>query len=361
MKKVLLICAHRSGRSPSQRYRFEQYLQFLEKNGFSFTYSNLLNERDDSIFYTQGHLLQKVQIMLQSIIQRIKDLRSIKNFDLVFIQRESLFLGTTFFERGVKRAGIPLIFDFDDSIWLADTSPGNKKWEWLKQPEKLFRTTALADLVIAGNRYLAEKVRDHAQKVVVIPTTIDTKVHIPIEDLRKKEIINIGWSGSLSTIKHFNLLVPVLIRIQQKYREKIRFTILADKTYTHPDLPVQSLIWSPESEVALLNTFDIGIMPLPDDEWSRGKCGLKGLSYMACGIPAVMSSVGVNPEIITDKINGRLAADEEDWYNILSELIENSALQKSLGEAGRKHVQEFYSVEALKDRYLNLFRELTDS
>ena len=82
---------------------------------------------------------------------------------------------------------------------------------------------------------------------------------------------------------------------------------------------------------------------------------------MACGIPAVMSSVGVNPEIITDKINGRLAADEEDWYNILSELIENSALQKSLGEAGRKHVQEFYSVEALKDRYLNLFRELTDS
>jgi len=357
MRKVLLICAHRRGRSPSQRYRFEQYLDFLKLNGFELTYSNLLNEKEDLLFYSQGKLFQKIRIMLQSVIQRRKDLRQIKKYDLVFMQRESLFLGSTFFEKGVKKAGVPIIYDFDDSIWLADTSPGNKKWEWLKSPEKIFKTVALADLVIAGNRYLAEKVRDHCKELIVIPTSIDTSIHRPIPALRNDETVVIGWSGSISTIKHFNLLVPVLQRIQQKYQEAVRFKIMADKTYVHPEIQVESCIWSAETEVEILNSFDIGIMPLPDDEWSRGKCGLKGLSYMACGVATVMSSVGINSEIINNGDNGLLATDEEDWFKALCRLIDNKTERNRLGEAGRKTVQDFYSTEALQELYLQNFRQ----
>jgi len=356
MKRVLLICAHRRGRSPSQRYRFEQYLDYLDTQGFDFTFANLLSEKEDLVFYAKGHLLQKMLIMLKTLLQRKKELQHIGNYDLVFTQRESHFLGSTFFERGLKKKGIPFIFDFDDSIWLADTSPGNKKWEWLKAPYKLFTTAALANLVIAGNRYLAEKVRDANTQVVIIPTSIDTEIHHPIPASRNSQTVVIGWSGSISTIKHFNRLVPVLKQIQQKYKTGVLFRLLADKAYVHPELQVDSLIWSADTEVQVLNSFDIGIMPLPDDEWSRGKCGLKGLSFMACGVATVMSSVGVNVEIIEDKINGRLAVDEEDWLKILCELIENKEERQRLGDAGRLRVEARYSTTVLKPIYLECFK-----
>ncbi len=361
MKRVLLICAHRRDRSPSQRYRFEQYLEYLTTQGFDFTFANLLSEQEDLVFYAKGHLLQKMVIIVKTLLQRKKELQHIRNYDLVFIQRESNFLGSTFFERGLKKKGIPFIFDFDDSIWLADTSPGNKKWEWLKVPDKLFTTAELANLVIAGNRYLAEKVRDVNQHVVIIPTSIDTEIHRPVPALRNTDTVVIGWSGSISTIKHFNSLVPVLKQIQQKYKTGVLFRLLADKAYVHSELQVDSLIWSAGTEVQVLNSFDIGIMPLPDDEWSRGKCGLKGLSFMACGVATVMSSVGVNVDIIEDKINGRLAVDEEDWLKILCELIENKEERKRLGDAGRLRVEARYSTTVLKPIYLECFKRVLDS
>src|SRR5438128_1919028 len=125
MKKVLILCAHRPARSPSQRYRFEQYLPYLEKKGYEFTFSPLLNEKDDKKFYSPGHLCSKILILTKSIFIRLKDRQRFKDFDLIFIQRETLFLGSAYFEKKAFSSGTPVIFDFDDSIWIADTSPGN--------------------------------------------------------------------------------------------------------------------------------------------------------------------------------------------------------------------------------------------
>ncbi|MEO6305231.1 MAG: glycosyl transferase family 1, partial [Bacteroidia bacterium] len=136
MPDVLILCAHRPKRSPSQRYRFEQYLPFLEENGFKFKFSYLLNEKDDELFYSKGNFLAKVFILIKSFFIRLKDVFQFKKYDIIFIQREASFLGTSFFEKRVFRSGAYVIFDFDDSIWLADTSPGNKKWEWIKKPDK---------------------------------------------------------------------------------------------------------------------------------------------------------------------------------------------------------------------------------
>lgn len=355
MKEVLIICAHRRGRSPSQRYRFEQYLDYLSTQGFRFKYSNLLTQEDDAVFYSQGNLLKKIWILFRSVLQRMRDLRRLKHIDLVFIQRESHFLGSTFFERGVKKAGIPMIFDFDDSIWLADTSPGNKKWQWLKSPDKIFSSIRLADLVFAGNAYLVEKAAAFNKNIFLLPTTIDTDQHFPQPELRNSDVVVLGWSGSISTIKHFNLLLPVLKRLSAKYGKAIRFRLLADKNY-QSDLALESLIWSADTEVQVLNSFDIGLMPLPDDEWSRGKCGLKGLSYMACGVATVMSAVGVNSEIIETGKNGYLAGTEEEWFQLLCDLIDNKEKRLQLGEAGRKTVLARYSVEANKQNYLELFQ-----
>ena len=361
MPKVLIVCAHRPKRSPSQRYRFEQYVSFLESNGFDFTYSYLLSEKDDVTFYSSGNFISKIFILLKCVLIRIKDTFSFSSYDIVFIQREATFFGTSFFEKRAYKSGAKIIFDFDDSIWLADTSPGNKKWEWIKKPAKFFTSIPFAHVVIAGNDYLAEKAKIHNSNVIVIPTTIDTGFHVPKPELRNKECVTIGWSGSLSTVKHFDLLVPVLVKLKERYKDRVRFKVIGEKNYSNPLLKTETVAWSEDNEVNELNTLDIGIMPLPDDEWANGKCGLKGLSYMACGVATVMSEVGVNKKIIRHGSSGFLASNDYEWFNFLSELIENKNLRIKMGIKGRETVIERFSVQANKQLYLGLFKKtMTD-
>jgi glycosyltransferase involved in cell wall biosynthesis len=358
MTKVLILCDHRPRRSPSQRYRFEQYLPYLESKGYDFTWSYLLNAEDDKTFYSQGNSFQKAMILCKTIRIRQKDVARFKKFDIIFTQREASFIGTSYFEKKAFQSGAKVIFDFDDSIWLEDTSPGNKKWAWIKKPAKFFQNLKFAHAVVAGNSYLANKATPYNQNTIVIPTTIDTNIHVPRPELRGKEKVIIGWSGSISTIKHFESLLGVLVRIQDKYKEKVGFKIIGQTGYQNKLLDIESVPWTESSEVDELNTMDIGIMPLPDDQWTQGKCGLKGLSYMACEVATVMSNVGVNSEIIESGINGYLATSEIEWFDILSLLIEDKKLREELGKKGRESVLKHYSVEANKDKYLRLFSEV---
>lgn len=355
MKKVLILVAHRPQRSPSQRYRFEQYLPFLEEHGFSFTFSPLLNETDDKLFYSSGNIVKKIIILLKTLWIRFKDIQRFKQFDIIFIQREALFLGTSYVEKRASKSGAKVIFDFDDSIWLADTSPGNKKFEWVKNPLKFFDNVSYVHQVIAGNAYLASTA-NVLNKTLIIPTTIDTNFHKPQGIKKADTTITIGWAGSISTLKHFETLLPVLLKLQEEFGDKIRVKLMGQKVYSHPQLKTISVNWSHNQEVAILNSFDIGIMPLPDDEWANGKCGLKALTYMACGIPTIVSAVGVNKEIITHGETGFLATTEDEWLELLRQLIIDPDLRTQLGKAGLKRVQEAYSVEKWKSSYLNAFQ-----
>jgi glycosyltransferase involved in cell wall biosynthesis len=355
MHKVLILCAHRPGRSPSQRYRFEQYLPFLEKNGFTFTWSYLLDEKDDHGFYAHGNLFAKFWILTKGKVKRLNDVLRFRNFDVIFIQREAYFLGTSFFEKRAFRSGAYVIFDFDDSIWIADTSPANLKWEKLKRPKKFFVNIRNAHCVIAGNRYLALKAKSYNKNTVLIPTTIDTDFHKPRLELRNSGKVTIGWSGSLSTLKHFETLVPILQTLKQKYGELICFRLLGVKNYSSSLQDLTSVGWSAAREVDELNKFDIGIMPLPDDEWSLGKCGLKALSYMACEVPSVASAVGANMDFIIHGQNGFLSSNSEEWISYLSRLIEDRELREKIGAAGRVTVETNYSVNAHKHKYLEVF------
>ncbi|MBL7919605.1 MAG: glycosyltransferase [Bacteroidia bacterium] len=356
MKNVLILCAHRPKRSPSQRYRFEQYLPFLEENGFKFTYSYLLNEKDDLVFYSKGNTFSKALILLKTFFIRLKDSFQFKKYNIIFIQREASFLGTSYFEKKAFHSGAYVIFDFDDSIWLADTSPANKKWEWIKRPEKFYKNISYAHCVIAGNAYLAEKARPYNKNIVIIPTTINSTWHIPKTEHRNKKLITIGWSGSISTVKHFELLVPVLLKLQDKYPNRLKFKVIGDKYYKHTQLNVEAIEWNENTEVSELNSLDIGVMPLPNDQWANGKCGLKGLSYMACGVPAVMSAVGVNNDIIINGENGFLIKSENEWMEVLSRLIEDVELRNLTGNKGRETVIKDYCVKAHKHSYLEVFK-----
>jgi glycosyltransferase involved in cell wall biosynthesis len=360
LPKILFIADHRLSRSPSQRYRFEQYLDFFKANGFDWELSEIITEKDDTIFYHPGNYFKKALILLKSIFIRLNDLRRLHQFDIIFIQREALLLGSSFFEKQFFKRN-KVVFDFDDSIWLLDTSPENKKFEFLKNPNKTKTNIAHAHTVIAGNTYLANYSKQFNKNTVVIPTTIDTDFHKPKKDFdpaQSDKKIVIGWSGSISTIKHFEIAIPALKEIQVKYPNKIEIHVIGQGSYSHPEINIISKNWSAKTEVEDLNCFDIGIMPLPNDEWVKGKCGLKGLSYMACGVATIMSNVGVNSDIITHGENGFLAITQQEWVNCLSQLIDNYDLRHKMGIAGRETVVKNYSVNANKDKYLEVLNSL---
>jgi glycosyltransferase involved in cell wall biosynthesis len=357
-KKILFIASHRKDRSPGQRYRFEQYFSFLQENGFDCELAFFLNESDDKVFYSPGNIIKKFLITIRSASKRMRDVRRAGQFDIVFIQREAFMMGTTFFERQFRRSTAKIVFDFDDSIWLLDTSNANKMWQWMKSATKTSKIIALSDLVFAGNRYLADYASCFNKNVKIVPTTIDTNSFHRIDEYKNNEIICIGWSGSHTTIKHFEAAIPVLKKLKNKFGERICFKVMGDPQFENKDLCIKGIPWSSATEVDILSSFDIGIMPLPDDQWVKGKCGLKGLSYMALEVPTVMSAIGVNPEIINDGVNGFLATTEEEWIEKISRLIQSYDLRKKMGINGRQTVVSRYSVQSQKNNYLNAFNEL---
>lgn len=358
MPKILFIAAHRPDRSPSQRYRFEQYFNFLRVNGYTCELSYIISEKDDHVFYSPGNMIGKLFITMKSAFIRWKDIKRCDCVDIVFVQREAFMTGSAFFEKQFAKSKAKLVFDFDDSIWLLDTSEANRKWEWLKSAKKTGEIIRISDLVFAGNSYLANYASQFNPAVKVIPTTIDTDIFKRKTEYQNKERICIGWSGSHTTIKHFEKAVPFLKKIKEKYGNKVFFKVMGDELYSNKDLNIKGIPWTNKTETEILESFDIGIMPLPDDQWAKGKCGLKGLSYMAFELPTIMSKVGVNTEIINDGTNGFLAATEEEWIHKLSQLIDSFELRKQLGVQGRKTVEEKYSVSSQKNKYLEYFNEL---
>ncbi|HNW90373.1 MAG TPA: glycosyltransferase family 4 protein [Bacteroidales bacterium] len=286
-------------------------------------------------------------------------LRSVR-YDIVFIQREAYFIGPPFFEWLLKKFGAKIIFDFDDSIWLQNVSDANKKYQWLKSFSKTSKIISYASMVFAGNQYLSDYAANYTdrKKIRIVPTTINTTEYFPSNLKNENGLIRIGWSGSFTTIKHFKFAEKFLTRLSEKYPDKMSIIVIGDKNYKNDQLPVSAYDWKKEDELRMFSYFDIGIMPLPDDEWARGKCGLKGLQYMAIGIPTIMSPVGVNTEIIQDGVNGFLAEAEDEWTEKISLLIESPELRKKIGANGRQTVEERYSFNAWKDKYVSYFEEL---
>ncbi len=345
---------HRPDRSPGQRYRFEQYLGDLRAAGVHCDVSWLLSEDDDRCFYSRGHILRKAGIVVRSYIRRWEELRKIGNYDTVFIFREALMTGSTFVERGIARSRARMILDFDDAIWLPQTSRNNRFFRFLKRPSKLGELAAMSDLVIAGNEYLAAYARRYQQNTVVIPTTIDFSVyHTPVSSYERTPVV-IGWTGSITTIPHFRLAESALLRIRERYGSRVRFKVIGDSGYTHPEIGISGISWTAACEVQELQELDIGIMPLPDDAWARGKCACKGLQYMALGIPTVLSALGMNTEVVQHGENGLLATTEDEWYEALCALIESPELRSRLGRAGRATVEQRYSRQAWSSTFVRL-------
>lgn len=275
------------------------------------------------------------------------------------IHREAIQFGPPILEWAlIKILRKKVIYDFDDAIWQTDKLDESLLIRVFKWRRKVGQICQWSYKVSVGNEYLASFVRQYNSNVVVNPTTIDTKhLHDPSKYPRQemqKDIITIGWTGSYSTLKYLKEIESVLQEIEKRF-SNIEFLVIADQV---PDLALQNLVclkWSKDSEIQDLLKIDIGIMPLPDDPWTRGKCGFKVLQYMALEIPPIASPVGVNSEIIQHGVNGFLCSTSEEWIGTLTDLINSIELRKRIGKTGRQSVVDNYSVESNTSNFLSLF------
>jgi glycosyltransferase involved in cell wall biosynthesis len=340
--RVLVLAPYPLGRAPSQRFRWEQYIEPLSQRGIALEPSTFLDGRAMDIVHADSAWTAKGAATFRGALRRLADTRAAKRYDLVLVHRESLPVGPAWLECTLRARGVPYAFDFDDAIYLRAASRANRRVSWLKAAGKTESVARHASLVLAGNDHLADWARRRTSRVVVVPTTIDTEIYRPRTHSPDGPIC-IGWSGSLSTIEHLRLLEPVLRELQRELGIRIR--VIGDSSYELPGASVEALPWVGSRELEGLAQIDIGVMPLPDDEWARGKCGLKALQYMALGIPTVMSPVGVNRRIARDGA-AWLAATEGDWDNALRRLIHDAGRRHELGRAGRLRVEREYSVSA---------------
>ncbi len=353
--RMLLMAVHSPDRTPSQRFRIEEFLPYLKQQGIETDYAWALTPDDAKTFYSAAPLPQKAKVVALAGARRAMSVLPqvlSKKYDVIFVQRESFFLGGPWFEWLATR-NAPMIYDFDDAIWVHQISASNKRFGFLKNVNKVPQLTERAHTVFAGNDYLANWARQYNGNVHVVPTTIDTEAYVPGLS-RKSGPVTIGWSGSTTTVEHFETAVPALLKVKAKLGERVLFKVIGDAKYRHEALGIVGEPWAAATEVAELQKIDIGLMPLPDTEWARGKCGLKGLQYMALGIPTLMSPVGVNADIVKDGVNGFLPKNEAEWVTRLCELAESSELRARLGDAGRKTVVDDYSVTRWQDTYVKL-------
>lgn len=351
--RVLAIVPSIYDTSPGQRFRLEQWEPLLNAKGVEITYSPFETEELRQILYQNGHTLQKIQAVTKNMNRRRKELNSVRDFDLVYVFREAALLGPAWFERKIARSGVPMIFDFDDAVFVAYKSPANGYLSYLKFPNKTGEICHLSAHVMAGNQYLADYARQFNDNVTIIPTTIDTEKYRVVEKAAHPDVVTIGWSGSFSTVQHLDTIRSVLQELSKD--ERFRLRVIGTPNYELPGVETEALKWQSETEIGDLEKIDIGLMPLPDDQWSKGKCGLKALQYMALGIPTICSPVGVNSTIISDGENGFLADSKGEWIEKLKRLLHSFELRRKLGLAGRETVEKSYSAKSQAPRVFKIF------
>jgi glycosyltransferase involved in cell wall biosynthesis len=357
VKKILIICPYPAGLAPSQRFRFEQYLEQLYQAGFHTDVRPFFSHKNYRAFYQSRNLLSKIHAIIQSYWRRLALLFQARSADFVFIHREATPLGPPLIEWWIARIlGRKIIYDFDDAIWLTDNTHESRLERMLRWRSKVGSICRWSFRVSSGNEYLASYARAFNSSVIVNPTTVTSDyLHSSTHSVRDNaDKIVIGWTGSRSTLKYLDNLVPMLKMIEERY-PSVEFLVVADQ---NPSLPLKSfryIPWAAETEIASLMNMDIGLMPIPDDEWAKGKCGLKALQYMAIGIPALVSPVGVNRDIINHGKEGYWCSSPDEWYTYIVKLILNPQLRQEMGQLGREKIAVRYSVEANTPTFLSLF------
>ncbi len=350
----ILLLSRYDNLGASSRYRSYQYIPYLRKEGIEITAAPLFdNDYIKDLYAGRKKNLLKI---FKAYAKRIINLHYANNFDLIWIEKEALPWFPAWIEHNLGLTKATYIVDYDDAIYHRYDQHHFKLIRWFLG-QKIDRIMQYATFVLVGNEYLLGRAKKAgAKRVGVLPTVIDLRKY-PITFFNNNDIFTIGWIGSPITSHYLKLVIPALEEICKN--NTARLVLIGAKRDDLPtNIPVKYVSWSEETETKEIQKFDVGIMPLPDNAWERGKCGFKLIQYMACGKPVIGSPVGVNRKIIKHGINGYQAKNIDEWIWAINKLKDDPKLRQKMGKVGRKIVERNYCLQVTAPKLLKILKNL---
>jgi glycosyltransferase involved in cell wall biosynthesis len=350
-----VLCPYPVGVAAGQRLKFEQYYDDWRAMGWSVTVAPFMDIKLWSVLYERGHVLGKAAGIARGYLRRVGDLLRIRNYDLVYCFMYVTPLGSSAFERLTRLLARKLVFDVEDNV-IAQLNRSienhpNPLIRFVRGSGKARYLIRTADHVISSSPALNEQSEalNLKHSATYISSSVDAQRFIPPNRYANDGLVTIGWTGTFSSRPYLNLLCPVL---QQLARERdFRLRVIGNFDYELPGVNLEVIRWTAESEIEDLQGIDIGLYPLPFDDWVSGKSGLKAIQYMMMGLPCVATDVGTTPLIIRDGENGLLVRSESEWLEALRRLIDDPDLRRRLGQRARRDAVTRYSIQAVSGHY----------
>ena len=357
-KKILFVNPYPENAAPSQRLKFEQYYPYFKEAGYEVHTSSFISEAFWKIIYQPGNFLTKALHTIFGYSRRLADLLTLRNYDIVYIHLWVTPFGPPVFEWLFKKLAKKIVYDIDDLVYLGNVqSKAHPIVTWIKGRQKPIFLMKHADHVITCTPHLDSFVKKYNNHTTDISSTINTDLYKPKRDYQVREKIIIGWSGSHSTSKYLHLLDDIFKNLSISHSFKL--LVMGDPEFRIEGVDVEAIPWREEYEVETISRFDIGVYPLPDEEWVLGKSGLKALQYMALGIPTVATGIGTIHRIIKHNENGFLVNTMEEWETILIQLMNDEVLRETIGKHAVITVEDHYSIRSTKQAYLTILNDLS--
>ena len=349
----ILLLPKYSRKAASTRCRYLQYIPYLESCGFKCTVSPLFNDEYLEKRFNVGRA-GIVNIVL-ALVNRLTTIIFSFKYDVIILHCEAFPYLTPLLEKYLAFRKIKYIYDYDDAIFHNYDQHSNRLVRWLLK-EKIAEVIAGAKGVIAGNKYLANYALKVNSSVEIIPTVVDLNRFPKQRVYRSDKTFTIGWIGSPSTTKYIEIAAEAISKVCSTGDCKL--ILIGACNVSLPGINIERRVWSEDDEVENMQGFDVGIMPLPDGPWERGKCGFKIIQYMACSLPVVASPVGVNSEIVESGRNGFLAKSKADWINALNTLRNDKELRQRMGDAGREKVEAQYCLQVTAPKLVAVLQKV---
>jgi len=343
----------------SSRYRVFQYVPYLEELGIDCTVQSFMDTEMYRLSLSSGDTFKKIVMTLRATLRRLRILSGFRQFDVIYMQREIFPFGPPLVERLLKKMGVPLVFDYDDALFIKKPSRYNPIATFFRSPEKTRVLLGLVDRTIAGNNWLRENAESEGGKAVTIEVAEDTArfVSANTKFAQRSGPVTVGWLGSPSTAKYMSEIEEELREIAARNPE-VRWEMMGSGKFAMAGVPWVTEEWSIEAEKAALARYDIGLMPLPKQEWSRGKSGGKARTYMAAAVVPVVESIGYNRELIRHGETGFLCETGGDWIANLESMIRNFGARENVARAAQNDVEMRFSPSKKAAEIAAVLREI---
>ncbi len=360
--RMLVICPYPEGVAAGQRLKYEQYFDDWKSCGYEIDVSPFMNDALWRVAYVRGHIGTKLLGLLHGYLRRVRDMFWIRSYDIIYIHMWVTPFGTATFERLTRSLARKLVFDVEDNVLLGSILPDavepNPIKRLLKGPQKARFLIETADHVVSSSPFLNDFCLEinRKKKCTYISSSVDTDRFVPLDKPAGERLLTIGWTGTFSTRIYLDLLRETFQRLAQRVPYKLR--VIGNFQYELEGVNLEVVQWSKEREVEDLQAIDIGVYPLPVDDWVLGKSGLKAIQYMAFGLPIVATEVGTTPLLITHEVNGLLVKTEAEWLEALERLLKDAPLRARLGKAARESAVANYSTKAIAGQYRRVLNDV---